>query len=94
MRTWRGRIPTSKGSSNGGDVTHVQNFLDAIRGSARLNAEIEEGYRSVLLCHLGNISYRLGRTVRLDSATHQIEGDREAASLWSRQYRPGWEPQV
>ncbi len=83
-----------KGSSNGGDVKHVQNFLDAIRGSAKLNAESEEGCRSVLLCHLGNISYRLGRAVHLDPSTHQIKGDQEASALWSRQYRPGWEPNV
>jgi predicted dehydrogenase len=83
-----------KGSSNGGDVTHLQNFLDAIRDGAGLNAEIEEGYKSVLLCHLGNISYRLGRTVRLDPATHGIADDSEAAGRWGREYRPGWEPQV
>jgi len=83
-----------QGSSSGGDVTHLQNFLDAIRGSAPLNAEIEEGYKSVLLCHLGNISYRLGRTVRLDPATRRIAGDKKAAGLWAREYRPGWEPQV
>lgn len=58
------------------------------------NAEIEEGYKSVLLCHLGNISYRLGRTVRLDPATRRIADDSEAAGRWGRQYRPGWEPQV
>jgi predicted dehydrogenase len=69
-------------------------FLDAIRTGAKLNAEIEEGYKSVLLCHLGNISYRLGRSVRLDPATHQIAGDKEALDLWGREYRPGWEPQV
>lgn len=83
-----------KGASSGGDATHVQNFLDAIRQSSKLNAEIEEGCKSVLLCHLGNISYRLGRTIRLDPDTHQIAGDKEASALWTRQYRPGWEPTV
>ena len=76
----------------GGDVTHIQDFLDAIRQGTKLHAEIEEGYKSVLLCHLGNISYRLGRTIHLDAATHQIAGDKDAAALWSREYRPGWEP--
>ncbi len=85
---------TARGSGNGGDLTHVQSFLDAIRTGAKLNAEIEEGYKSVLLCHLGNISYRLGRSVRLDPATHPIAGDKEATGQWGRTYRPGWEPQV
>jgi hypothetical protein len=34
------------------------------------------------------------RRILDDPATHRIEGDPEAAALWSRQYRPGWEPQV
>jgi hypothetical protein len=75
-------------------VTDFRRILDAIRAGAKLNAEIEEGYKSVLLCHLGNISYRLGRSIPLDPAMHQIAGDKEASDLWGREYRPGWEPQV
>ena len=38
------------------------NFIDCVRSRKRenLNAEILEGHRSALLCHLGNISYQLG----------------------------------
>ena len=41
---------------------HFANFIDCVRSRKRedLNAEIEEGHRSVLLAHLANISYRLG----------------------------------
>jgi len=84
----------AKGSSNAGDVVHLQNFVDAIRGSAPLNAEIEEGFKSTLLCHLGNISYRTGRTIKFDPNTRQMVGDREALTHWSREYRNGWVPQV
>src|SRR5204863_6838449 len=35
----------AKGQSNSGDAGHLQNFLDAIRGSAPANAEIEEGFK-------------------------------------------------
>ena len=45
----------------------------------------------MLLCHLGNISYRLGRTVRFDPATRAITGDKEASALWAREHHPGWE---
>ena len=81
---------------NGGNAEHVQNFLDCVRGEkgAKLNAEIEEGYKSALLCHLGNIAYRTGRTVNLDPQTHRPVGDPEAEKLWRREYRPGWEPKV
>ena len=87
-------IEVAKGSSNGGDAVHLQNFVDSIRGKAPLNAEIEEGFKSTLLCHLGNISYRTGRTLKIDPATRRIDGDKEAMGYWSREYRNGWEPRV
>ena len=42
---------------------HFANFLDAVRSRKReaLNAEIVEGHQSTALCHIGNISWRLGR---------------------------------
>jgi predicted dehydrogenase len=44
----------------GGD--HYGNFLKTVksRKCSDLNADIEEGHLSSALCHLGNISYRLG----------------------------------
>jgi predicted dehydrogenase len=84
----------AKGSSNGGDATHLQNFLDGIRGQAKLNADIEEGFKSTLLCHLGNIAYRTGHAIRFDLKERKIVGDKEAEALWGREYRPGWEPKV
>ena len=84
----------AKGSSNGGDAVHLQNFLDAIRGTKKLNAEIEEGFKSTLLCHLGNISYKTGRTIAFDPKERVIVGDKGASALWGREYRAGWEPKV
>jgi hypothetical protein len=47
----------------GGD--HYGNFLEAVRSRnhADLHADIEDGHYSSALCHLGNISYRLGEQV-------------------------------
>jgi predicted dehydrogenase len=41
---------------------HYGNFINAVRSrkSSDLNADIQEGHLSSALCHLGNISYRLG----------------------------------
>jgi predicted dehydrogenase len=46
----------------GGEDGHFGNFVKAVRANDRklLNAEIAEGHLSSALCHLGNISYRLG----------------------------------
>ena len=53
----------------GGDGNHFQNFLDAVRSGDReqLNAEILEGHQSTALCHVGNISYRLGKPAGVDA---------------------------
>ncbi|MBI5771352.1 MAG: Gfo/Idh/MocA family oxidoreductase [Verrucomicrobia bacterium] len=47
----------------GKTASHFANFLQAVRSRnrAELNAEILEGHQSSALCHLGNISWRLGR---------------------------------
>jgi len=80
--------------AKGGASHHYQNFLDCIRSGQRPNADIEEGHRSTLLCHLGNIAWRTGHAINLDPKTHRIRNDPEAEALWTREYRPGWEPKV
>ena len=42
---------------------HFANFLKAVRSRkvSDLRADIEEGHQSTALCHIGNISYRLGQ---------------------------------
>jgi predicted dehydrogenase len=87
---------TNTQSANGTrlDRTHVQNFIDAVRGDAALNSPIAEGHKSVTLLHLGNISQRTGRTLACNPADGHILGDEEAMKLWDRAYEPGWEPKV
>lgn len=84
---------TARGTGPIGNDTHLQNFIDAIRGGTKLNAEIEEGHRSTLFCHLGNIAWRTGQTIDF-TAQGGIVGDERAKKLWRREYRPGWEPRV
>ncbi len=57
----------------GGD--HYGNFLSAVRSrnSQELNADIEEGHLSSALCHLGNISYRLGTQVSVGEAKDRLQ---------------------
>lgn len=51
--------------NGGGDDRHYKNFTDAMRSRdyTKLNADIEQGHLSSALCHLGNISLRLGDNV-------------------------------
>ena len=82
--------------SNQGDIEHIVDFLTAVRNDTplKLNAEILEGHKSTLLCHLGNIAQRTGRTLRCDPKNGRVLDDADAMKLWSREYEPGWEPKV
>lgn len=83
-----------EGSGRAGEVDHIPNFLDGIREGTPLNAEIEIGHKSTLLCHLGAIAHRTGHTLHCDPTTGRIVDDPEAQALWGREYEPGWEPKV
>jgi predicted dehydrogenase len=73
---------------------HLMNFLACLRSGERPHADIEEGHKSTLLCHLGNIAYRTGHTLQLDPSGGHILNDPDAEKLWGREYRSGWEPKV
>jgi predicted dehydrogenase len=83
-----------KGSGSRNDAPHLRNFLDSIRGRAKPAAAIEEGHKSTLLCHLGNIAYRVGRKLSIEAGTGHIIGDPDAERLLGREYRSGWVPEV
>ena len=85
---------TERGSGPGGEKVHMQNFVDAIRDGKPLAAEIGEGQTSTLLCHLGNIAFRSGRTIDFDPSTRKLKGNKDAEKYWAREYRNGWEPRV
>ncbi len=76
---------------SGGEDTevHMKNFLDAIRvrDHKRLHADIEIGARSAAFCHLANIGYRVGRTLRMADSTGRFLGDDQANALMTRNYR-------
>jgi predicted dehydrogenase len=80
--------------SLGMDSLHVADFLDAVRNNRRPNCDVELGFKSVLAMQLGNISWRVGRDLKINPDNGQIIGDSEASKLWSRTYEPGWEPKV
>jgi len=79
-----GPAPTA---GRGGD--NWENFIQAVRSRKHsdLNAPMEEGVPSVVLIHLANISYRLGRTLNFDAATMTCKGDAEANRMFTRPYR-------
>lgn len=73
------------------DVLHMYNFLESIRSEKNLHAPIDDGAVSVNLCHLGNISQKVGRMLDIDTKTGKVIRDEEAISLMQRDYESGWE---
>ncbi len=70
-------------------VPHFRNWIQAIRSRKHedLNADIEEGHKSVTVCHLARISQKLGRSVHFDPQTEQFVNDPEADKFLKRDYR-------
>jgi predicted dehydrogenase len=76
------------------DGLHMQNFAEAIRGKEIINAPIIEGHKSTLLPQLGNIAFRVGRVLKCNPENGHILNDKEAITLWSREYEKGWAPKL
>jgi len=76
--------PTNKSPSN-----EYERFVNGVRSRKRedLGVEIEDGHISSSLCHLGNIAYRLGRTIKFDPKTETFPGDAQANAMLTRDYR-------
>lgn len=94
--TLKGERPEKLGG--GADTgKHMQNFINAVAANdpMLLNAPVSEGAISAALCHLGNVSTRVGRPLEFDAAEIKCTGDRDATKLLSREYRRGYElPEV
>jgi predicted dehydrogenase len=78
-----------------GQDAHVRNFVDCMKSRALPTCDIETAHRSTNTCHLGNISYKLGRKLEWDAENETFKNDSEANSLLKREPRKGYElPQV
>jgi predicted dehydrogenase len=69
---------------------HYTDWLDAVRKRSKPICDIETGCRSVTVCHLGNIAYKLGRPLKWDPKREVFIGDAGANRLLSRPMRSPW----
>mgnify|MGYP001156227782 CR=1 FL=1 len=65
---------------------HFGNFIEAVRSRKveDLSADILEGHHSSALCHLANISYRLGSEVPFSTETRAFGDDKDARETFAR----------
>jgi len=65
---------------------HVQNFIDCVKSRQRPACDLETvGHPASVLCHAGNISWRVGRSLIMDAETETFLNDPEANALRGRE---------
>jgi hypothetical protein len=81
-----GPLPSVEVRRGPGGGNHFANFIAAVRSRrpSDLNAPITEGHYASALCHLANISYRLGENVAFDPRTRAFQGNADATDALAR----------
>jgi len=70
----------------GGGGAHQANFIKAVRSRKPEDqkAPILEGHRSSALCHLANVSYRVGQEKSFEEAKEAVKADKELTDSYER----------
>lgn len=66
-------------------------FVDGVKEGKKAPLDLEQSHKATVCCHLANISYLAGRSIRWDAAKEMIPGYAEAARLLERPRRKGYE---
>jgi len=69
---------------------HQRNWIDCVKTRRQCICTAEIGCRSVSVCHLGRIAYRLKRPLKWDPVSEQFVGDAEANRHLGRAMRAPW----
>jgi len=89
---WTEPAQDKTGEWKGQYVDHARNFLDSVKSRKQPNSDLESGHRVATVCHLANISLKLGRKIRWDG--ENVVGDAEAESMLMRPYRAPWDAEL
>jgi len=71
-------------------LDHHLDFLAAVRNRTRPASDADIGYRSISVCHLGNIAYRLNRPLKWDPEKEKFVNDAQADKMLQRPMRVPW----
>ena len=67
-----------------------RNFLDCVKTRKDPYFPVDIGHRISTVCHLANLSIKLGRPLKWDPKLEQFKNDEEATQLMSRPMRQPW----
>jgi len=66
-------------------------FLQCVKSRKDPYFPVDIGHRVSTVCHLANISIKLGRKLKWDPAAEQFAGDEEASKMLDRPRRDPWQ---
>lgn len=101
-RGWRGELEASSkeilNSVIGPSELHLytnpegehHDFLKCVKSRKDPYFPVEIGHRVATVCHLANLSIRLGRKLKWDPKAERSENDAEASAMLSRPMRAPW----
>jgi predicted dehydrogenase len=69
---------------------HYKDFLDAMRKRSKPICDVEVGHRTASVCNIGNIAYRLNRSLKWDPKKEIFTDDKEANTLLGRTMNKEW----
>jgi predicted dehydrogenase len=82
------------GDSSAQYLGHARNFIDCIKSRKAPMSDLASAHRTAVAYHLGNLSLRLGRSLRWDWKTNSVPDDVEANKLLVRVYRAPWNQEL
>jgi predicted dehydrogenase len=91
---WTTAVRDDSGSELDQFHRHVRNFLDCVKSRQQPISDLESAHRVSTICHLANLSLRLGRSLRWDAAQEDVLGDAQASRLLIRPYRAPWDAEL
>ncbi|MDO8539574.1 MAG: Gfo/Idh/MocA family oxidoreductase [Opitutaceae bacterium] len=88
----REKIPVPGDAATNDEGNAFKRFVNAVRSRKQSDAPMSvlDAHISCAHCHLGNIAFRLGRSLEFDGKTERFK-DAEANKYLSRDYRKGFE---
>ena len=101
-RGWREELEASSpkilNSVIGPEETHLytnpegehSNFLKCMKSLKDPYFPVDIGHRVATVCHIANISIKLGRKLKWDPIAERFENDPEATAMMSRPMRSPW----
>ncbi len=69
---------------------HYKDFLDAMRKRSKPIFDVEIGHRTASVCNIGNIAYRLNRSLKWNPKKEMFLNDKEANALLGRPMLNEW----